>query len=60
MLNLLIGFGAGVLTIGIPAYLEHRRSMRAMRDILDVPRVSVVIPEVIPNPYGWSDRGERK
>lgn len=56
MINLLVGFFAGCLTVGLPAYLEHRRSMQAMRDILDVPRVPVIEPEVIPNPYGWRDK----
>jgi len=55
MLSLILAYGAGVLTIGIPAYLEHRRSMRALRDVLDVPHVPVVDSAVIPSPMGWQD-----
>jgi len=55
MAGLILAYSAGILTIGIPAYLEHKRSMRAMRDILDVPRVPVIDPDVIPSPMGWQD-----
>ena len=55
MLSLIAAYSAGVLTIGIPAYLEHKRSMRALRDVLDSPRVSVIEPDVIPSPMGWQD-----
>ena len=55
MLSLILAYSAGILTVGIPAYLEHRRSIRALRDVLAVPRVPVVDPSVIPSPMGWQD-----